>query len=66
MDGIVGETLSPSEEIKAGEAELLRGNWLVDTIEALKRRAEEREVELPGTLATSAFAVPFSYVQFRF
>lgn len=49
MDGIVGDMLSPSEELKAGKAELLRGDWLQDMIKALKTRAEERDVELPGT-----------------
>ena len=64
MDGIIEETLSLSEEIKAGKAALLYGNWLKDMIKALEGCAEEQDVELPGGYATSTFPVPFFDVQF--
>ena len=63
MDWIIEETLSLSEEIKAGKAELLCGNWLKDMIEALKS-CEEQDVELPGGYATSTFPMPFFDIQF--
>ena len=66
MDRIIEETLYPSEEIKAGKAELLCGNWLKDIIKAFKSCAEEQDVELPGGYATSTFLCYFLTFSSRF
>jgi hypothetical protein len=49
MDGMVAHTLTPEDELVAGQAELVRGVWLAEMLVILSQRAKLLNVQIEST-----------------